>query len=114
MEGRLAENPGKRLLRLALKMSRLPRRGAGRRCRRALHLLFNGRTHFSSIPFVPARSGLGHQLGHVMMEENDRRVALLERLKMHAVATASIRLLREGAISTISAGGRPRNHFQSE
>jgi hypothetical protein len=31
---------------------------------------------------------LSHQLGHEIMEENDRRISLLERLKAHAAATA--------------------------
>jgi unsaturated chondroitin disaccharide hydrolase len=31
---------------------------------------------------------IAHQLGHVLMEENDRRVSLLERLVQHAHATA--------------------------
>ena len=31
---------------------------------------------------------LSHSLGHVLMEENDRRVPLLERLVQHAAATA--------------------------
>jgi unsaturated chondroitin disaccharide hydrolase len=31
---------------------------------------------------------VAHQLGHVLMEENDRRVSLLERLILHAAATA--------------------------
>ena len=31
---------------------------------------------------------LAHSLGHVLMEENDRRVSLLERLLLHARATA--------------------------
>jgi unsaturated chondroitin disaccharide hydrolase len=32
---------------------------------------------------------IAHQLGHVLMEENDRRVSLLERLHQHAIATAT-------------------------
>ena len=31
---------------------------------------------------------LSHSLGHLLMEENDRRVSLLERLLLHAAATA--------------------------
>ena len=31
---------------------------------------------------------LSHALGHVLLEENDRRVSLLERLVQHAAATA--------------------------
>ncbi|HEX3988404.1 MAG TPA: glycosyl hydrolase, partial [Verrucomicrobiae bacterium] len=31
---------------------------------------------------------LSHQLGHVLMEENDQRVSMLDRLKAHAIATA--------------------------
>jgi hypothetical protein len=33
--------------------------------------------------------GVAHQLGHVLMEENDKRVSLLDRLKAHATATAT-------------------------
>jgi rhamnogalacturonyl hydrolase YesR len=33
--------------------------------------------------------GAAHKLGHVLMEDNDRKVSLLERLKQHAVATAT-------------------------
>src|SRR5580658_611366 len=33
--------------------------------------------------------GLAHQLGHVLMEENNRRISLLDRLKAHATATAN-------------------------
>ena len=32
--------------------------------------------------------GVAHQLGHALMEENDRRVSLLDRLKAHATANA--------------------------
>ncbi len=32
---------------------------------------------------------VAHQLGHVLMEENDRKISLLERLKRHALATAT-------------------------
>ena len=31
---------------------------------------------------------VSHKLGHVLMEENDQKVSLLDRLKQHAVATA--------------------------
>ncbi len=33
--------------------------------------------------------GVAHQLGHDLMEENDRRISLLDRLKAHATATAN-------------------------
>jgi unsaturated chondroitin disaccharide hydrolase len=33
--------------------------------------------------------GVAHQLGHALMEENDRRISLLDRLKAHATATAN-------------------------
>ena len=33
--------------------------------------------------------GMAYQLGHVLMEENDRKISLLERLQQHALATAS-------------------------
>ncbi len=31
---------------------------------------------------------VSHKLGHVLMEENDRKISLLDRLKQHAIATA--------------------------
>jgi hypothetical protein len=31
---------------------------------------------------------VSHKLGHVLMEENDRKISLLDRLKQHALATA--------------------------
>ncbi len=31
---------------------------------------------------------ISHKLGHVLMEENDRKISLLERLKQHGLATA--------------------------
>ncbi|MGO8697685.1 MAG: glycosyl hydrolase [Limisphaerales bacterium] len=91
MEGRLAENSWETdYYRLALKMS------AATQARRWTALPEGGFIYSFNGPqslFVDTlRSlrvlALGHQLGHVMMEENDRRVSLLERLKMHAAATA--------------------------
>jgi hypothetical protein len=32
---------------------------------------------------------VAHQLGHVLMEEQDRKISLLDRLKQHALATAT-------------------------
>jgi hypothetical protein len=32
---------------------------------------------------------VSHKLGHVLMEENDRKISLLDRLKQHAVSTAT-------------------------
>ena len=32
--------------------------------------------------------GLGHQLGHVLMGENDRKISLLDRLVTHGMTTA--------------------------
>jgi hypothetical protein len=32
---------------------------------------------------------VAHRLGHILMEENDRKVSLLERLQQHAAATAT-------------------------
>ncbi len=32
---------------------------------------------------------ISHKLGHVLMEENDRKISLLDRLKQHALATAN-------------------------
>ena len=44
-----------------------------------------------------ARAGLAHRFGHRLLEEQDKRVSLLERLVQHAQATARYsRVLRQG------------------
>jgi unsaturated chondroitin disaccharide hydrolase len=92
-EGRLPENPWEGdFYRLALKVS------AATQARRWTTLPDGGGFIYSfngphSLFVDTLRSlralALGHQLGHVLMEENDRRISLLERLKTHAAATAA-------------------------
>jgi unsaturated chondroitin disaccharide hydrolase len=91
-EGRLAEDAGEReVCELALKLS-----GAvqARRWSRTADgggyiYSFNG-PHSLFVDTVRSLRvlALSHSLGHVLMEENDRRVSLLERLVRHAEATA--------------------------
>ncbi|HEY3853403.1 MAG TPA: glycosyl hydrolase [Verrucomicrobiae bacterium] len=90
-EGRIAENPWKRAFyELALKLS------GAIQARRWTPIADGGFIYSFNGPhslFVDTiRSlrvlALSHQLGHVLMEENDRHVSLLDRLKAHALATA--------------------------
>jgi hypothetical protein len=91
-EGRLPENPWERsFYEMALKVS-----GAvqARRWTRIADgggfiYSFNG-PHSLFVDTVRSLRALAvsHQLGHVLMEENDRKVSLLERVILHARATA--------------------------
>jgi unsaturated chondroitin disaccharide hydrolase len=91
-EGRIPEDPGERAFcELALKVS-----GAvqARRWTRTVDgggfiYSFNG-PHSLFVDTIRSLRALGlsHALGHVLLEENDRRVSLLERLVQHATATA--------------------------
>jgi hypothetical protein len=92
-EGRLPENSWETdFYRLALKIS------AATQARRWTTLpegggfiySFNGPHSLFVDTLRSLRSlALGHQLGHVLLEENDRRTSLLDRIKAHAVATAN-------------------------
>jgi hypothetical protein len=90
-EGRIEEDAGERnFYELALKVSgaaqarrwtRIP--GGG------FIYSFNGPHSLFVDTLRTLRSlAVAHRLGHALMEENDRRVSLLERLEQHAVATA--------------------------
>ena len=91
-EGRIPEDAGEReVCELALKLS-----GAvqARRWSRTADgggyiYSFNG-PHSLFVDTVRSLRvlALSHSLGHVLMEENDRRISLLERLVQHAAATA--------------------------
>jgi unsaturated chondroitin disaccharide hydrolase len=91
-EGRIAENAWERAFyELALKLS------GATQARRWTPLpdgggfiySFNGPHSLFVDTIRSLRSlALAHQLGHALMEENDRRVSLLDRLKAHAAATA--------------------------
>jgi unsaturated chondroitin disaccharide hydrolase len=92
-EGRIAEDPWERsFYELALKASGAVQ--ARRWTRTAggggfIHS-FNGPHSLFVDTIRSLRSlALSHLLGHVLMEENDRRVSLLERLLQHARSTAS-------------------------
>jgi hypothetical protein len=91
-EGRIPENPWERAFyELALKTSGAvqarrwtPIHGGG-----GFVYSFNGPHSLFVDTLRSLRSlALAHLLGHVLMEENDRRVSLLERLVRHAEATA--------------------------
>ncbi len=90
-EGRIEEEPwARRFYELALKVSgasqarrwtRIP--GGG------FIYSFNGPHSLFVDTMRTLRSlAVAHRLGHALMEENDRRVSLLERLEQHALATA--------------------------
>jgi len=42
---------------------------------------------------------VAHKLGHVLMEENDRKVSLLDRLKQHAAAIATYNVRADGQVA---------------
>ncbi len=92
-EGRIAENPWERnFYELALKLS------GAIQARRWTEIeggkggfiySFNG-PHSLFVDTIRSLRALAiaHKLGHLLMEENDRRVSLLDRLLAHALATA--------------------------
>ena len=91
-EGRIPENPWERsFYELALKTSGAvqARRWTGIDGGGGFIYSFNG-PHSLFVDTVRSLRVLAvaHQLGHALMEENDRRVSLLERLVQHARATA--------------------------
>jgi hypothetical protein len=90
-EGRIGQDPWeRRFYELALKLS-----GAVQ-ARRWTELPGGGYIYSFNGPhslFVDSIRSLralavAHKLGHMLMEENDRRISLLDRLQAHAVATA--------------------------
>ena len=93
-EGRIAENAWERAFyELALKVSGATqaRRWTALEDGGGFIYSFNGPHSLFVDTIRSLRSlALAHQLGHVLMEENDRRVSLLDRLKAHAAATAKI------------------------
>jgi hypothetical protein len=91
-EGRIAENPWERAFyELALKLSGATqaRRWTALKDGGGFIYSFNG-PHSLFVDSIRTLRvlALSHQLGHVLMEENDRRVSLLDRIKAHAAATA--------------------------
>jgi hypothetical protein len=91
-EGRLPEDPGERgLCELALKASGAvqARRWTKTADGGGFIYSFNGPHSLFVDTIRSLRSlALAHSLGHVLLEENDRRVSLLQRLVQHAQATA--------------------------
>jgi unsaturated chondroitin disaccharide hydrolase len=102
-EGRLPENAWERhFYELALKVS-----GAvqARRWTRTADgggyiYSFNG-PHSLFVDTIRSLRALAvaHQLGHALMDENDRRVSLLDRLKQHAVTTAKYNVHPDGGVA---------------
>jgi len=90
---RIAENQWERdFYELALKASGATqaRRWTALKNGRGFIYSFNGPHSLFVDTLRSLRSlALAHQLGHVLLEENDRQVSLLERLKAHAIATAN-------------------------
>jgi len=90
---RIAENQWERdFYELALKASGATqaRRWTALKNGRGFIYSFNGPHSLFVDTLRSLRSlALAHQLGHVLLEENDRQVSLLERLKAHAIATAT-------------------------
>jgi hypothetical protein len=91
-EGRIAENPWERACyELALKVSGAVQARRWTRIRDGgfIHS-FNGPHSLFADTIRSLRSlALAHRLGHVLMEENDARVSLLDRLVQHARATVT-------------------------
>jgi hypothetical protein len=91
-EGRIPENPWERAFyELALKLSGATqaRRWTALKDGGGFIYSFNG-PHSLFVDTIRSLRALAlsHQLRHVLMDENDRRISLLGRLKGHAVATA--------------------------
>ncbi len=91
-EGRIARNPDERnFYELALKCSAAVQAARWSRIKdgRGYIYSFNGPHSLFSDTIRSLRVlALGHQLGHVLMGEMDRRIPLLERLIQHADVTA--------------------------
>ncbi len=91
-EGRIPENPWERAFyELALKVSGAvqARRWTTIAGGGGFIYSFNGPHSLFVDTIRSLRSlAIAHNLGHLLMDENDRRVSLLERLVMHAQATA--------------------------
>ncbi len=91
-EGRIAENAWERnFYELALKCSGAVQARRWTKIRDGGFIYsFNG-PHSLFVDTIRSLRvlALAHQLGSVLMEENDRKISLLERLKQHALATAT-------------------------
>jgi hypothetical protein len=90
-EGRIAENTWERnFYELALKVSGAAQARRWTKTKDGGFIYsFNG-PHSLFVDTIRSLRSLAvaHRLGHVLMEENDRKVSLLERLEQHATATA--------------------------
>jgi len=91
IEGRIAENAWERnFYELALKVSGAAQARRWTKTKDGGFIYsFNGPHSLFVDTIRSLRSlAIAHRLGHVLMEENDRKVSLLERLEQHALATA--------------------------
>jgi hypothetical protein len=108
-EGQIAENPWERnFYELALKLSGAvqarrwtPIPGGG------FIYSFNG-PHSLFVDTIRSLRSLAvaHRLGHALMDENDRKISLLERLKMHAASTAKWSIYYGDGRDTYDVRGR--------
>jgi hypothetical protein len=109
-EGRIAENPWERAFyELALKLSGATqaRRWTALKDGGGFIYSFNGPHSLFVDTLRSLRAlALSHQLGHVLMEENDRRVSLLDRLKAHAATTAKFSVYYGEGRDTYDIRGR--------
>ena len=119
-EGRIPEDAGEReLCELALKVSGAvqARRWTKTADGGGYIYSFNGPHSLFVDTIRSLRSlALAYSLGHVLLEENDRRVSLLERLVQHARGDCPVlRVLRRGAgLVRRSRAGRARIDLQRE
>ncbi|MBM3860650.1 MAG: glycosyl hydrolase [Verrucomicrobia bacterium] len=102
-EGRLAENEWERYFyELALKVSGAvqARRWTKTADGGGFIYSFNG-PHSLFVDSIRSLRSLAvaHKLGHALMEENDRKISLFDRLKQHAVAIAKYNVRADGGVA---------------
>jgi len=102
-EGRIPENPWERAFyELALKISGAvqARRWTNTAEGGGFIYSFNGPHSLFVDSIRSLRSlALAHKLGHVLMEENDRKISLLDRLHQHAAAIAKYNVRADGGVA---------------
>ncbi len=101
-EGRIPENDWERnFYELALKCSGAVQAGRWTQLKDGGGFIysFNG-PHSLFVDTIRSLRSLAvaHKLGHVLMEENDRQVSLLDRLLAHATTTATYNVRRDGGV----------------
>lgn len=108
-EGRIAENAWERdFYELALKCSGAVQARRWTKIRDGGFIYsFNGPHSLFVDTFRSLRAlAVAHQLGHVLMEESDHKISLLERLKQHAMATATYSIYYGEGRDAYDARGR--------